>query len=526
MKRFLILILVVALLIPMTVAFAEDDSVEWDVLFVWSETNYAVLNGDTTQLEGLKEYIRRYKEAYGVDVKLNLNVVSTADVYTKFPLLVAGGEIGDMIWWNCDNTTYPGAPETLYDDGLCVDITDMLPEYAPKFMSIFEKVPDFYKAQYYTPKGRLALFGSPFDAMDLETGYVEQLAVTGPVVPTYMLEEAGMTKDDINTFDDLTELLRRMKENGVEIPFHGVFSSWMMDWYYGGFGTAQSWFMPNGGDEVEWGPMTPEWREAVELLHLWYSEGLLNPDFANYDFSTCVADFLQNKVGVLGMMIQIAPMYEETEGNGTITALHMPRTTERYENNILTGTMSGYGYQVKYYATFFSTNCNDLEEAIRFIDFRYDRDMSILANFGIEGISFEYDENGLPCYMEGYQNDTEKVARYNSEYLAGFYMNEKYQNNLKGEIYDETVFGEWSLPGMFDCNFPSLLISRTVEEEEIYNKYYLDFMYYMFECLYNFVINGVDDASYDEYVQNSYALGYEELKEVQQAAYDRLLTAR
>ncbi|MBR4234715.1 MAG: hypothetical protein IKR85_01480 [Clostridia bacterium] len=524
MKKLFVLLLVAALLLPCMSGLAEADKVvEWDVLMPWSETNYALLDGDITQNEVIKEYVRRYQETYGVEVKLNFNVLSTTEVYDKFPLLVAGGEIGDMIWWNCNNSTYPGAPDTLYDDGLCVDVTDMLPEYAPKFMAMLESTPDYYQAQYYTPKGRLALFGSEFDEMNPETGEVELLTMVGPVLPTYMLEESGMTKDDINTFDDLTELLRRLKDNGVEIPLHGIFDSWMMNWYYSGFGAAQSWYLPNGGDKVEWGPLTPEWREAVEQLHAWYEEGLFNRDFTNFTYALAASGALTNQIGVLGSDIRIADIYAAQNEGKTVTALHMPRTTERYNDDIVTGCMGGAGYVIKYYATFFSVNCNDLEEAIRFVDFRYDDEISLLALFGFEGVSFEYDEQGKPVYTAAFKADPSMDAKYTAEFLSGKYMTDKYRNAMKGEIYDETVFGEWSAPGMQDCFLPENLFSRTVEEQDIYNKYYLNFMYSMFEYLYKFIQEGITDDSWNEYVQTAKSLGYEELVEVQQAAYDRLI---
>lgn len=527
MKKFLVALLAIAMLLPCFAGFAEDEVVEWDVLMCWASGSYQQMDGDITKHEGIKEYIRRYKEAYGVDVKLNIEVLTTDEVYTKFPLRVAavanGGDdaLFDMIWWNCDNYTYPGAPETLYDDGLCIDVTDMLPEYAPKFMETLSVVPKWYSDKYYTPKGRLYLFGSRFDDMDMETGEVQQLTFVGPMTPTWMLEETGFTRDDINTWDDVTEYLFALKDLGVKYPVHGLFNLWMMEWYYQGFGTSQSFFMKDG--EVAWGPLTPEWREAVELLNYWYANGLFNPDFVTYGYNETITGFCINDIGFGGFDARLGPIYTGVPGNEKgVTTLHMPQTTERYLEGKSGTVLGGAGYNYKYYATFFTKNCNDLEEAIRFIDFRYDPEMALLAQFGIEGISFEYNEEGRPVRTAEYNNNPKIDAMYVAEFMSGFAMNETTQETLKGETYAESVFGEWSKPGSFDDRFPVEFINRTAEETEIYNKYYPDFSNYMFESLYDFIINGVTDEKWEAYYNTSVELGYNQLMEIQQAAYDRL----
>ncbi|MBR3928792.1 MAG: extracellular solute-binding protein [Clostridia bacterium] len=527
MKKFLVALLAIAMLLPCFAGFAEDEVVEWDVLLCWASGSYEQLDGDITKHEGIKEYIRRYKEAYGVDVKLNFEILSTNDVYTKFALRVAAAadknneDLFDMIWWNVDNYVYPGAPETLYDDGLVIDVTDMLPEYAPKFMETLNKCPKWYQDQYYTPKGRLFLFGSRFDDMDLETGAVEQYTLTGPLTPTWMLEATGFEKEDINTYEDLTEYLHALKDIGVKYPFHGLFNLWMMEWYYGGFGTGQNWYME--GDEVKWGPLTPEWREAVEQLHAWYADGLLNTDFVAYGYNETIAGFCSNEIGIGGFDARLGPIYSGIPGNGAVTALNMLQTTERYLDGKVSTHLGGTGYNYKYYATHFTRSCNDLEEAIRFVDFRYDADMALLAQFGMEGISFEFNEEGRPVRTEEYNNNPKIDAQYVAEFMSGFAMTETSRETLKEQTYQETVFGSWSQPENYSEVFPVQFIKRTAEETEIYNKYYPDFSNYMFECLYDFIINGVTDEGWETYYNTSVELGYNELMEIQQAAYDRFL---
>ena len=56
MKKLLALLIVATLILSCISGLAESKkTVEWDVLIPWSETNYALLDGDITQNEIIKE---------------------------------------------------------------------------------------------------------------------------------------------------------------------------------------------------------------------------------------------------------------------------------------------------------------------------------------------------------------------------------------------------------------------------------------------------------------------------------------
>ena len=54
-----------------------------------------------------------------------------------------------------------------------------------------------------------------------------------------------------------------------------------------------------------------------------------------------------------------------------------------------------------------TTACQYPEIAIQWMDYRYTEEGSTLANWGVEGVSFEYDENGNKQYTDLIVNNPE-----------------------------------------------------------------------------------------------------------------------
>ena len=69
-------------------------------------------------------------------------------------------------------------------------------------------------------------------------------------------------------------------------------------------------------------------------------------------------------------------------------------------------------------ATAIATNCEDVDTAVRFLDWLYSEEAITLFNFGIEGISFEYDENGNPQYTDDFLNGPDGMVENASRYTG------------------------------------------------------------------------------------------------------------
>ena len=74
--------------------------------------------------------------------------------------------------------------------------------------------------------------------------------------------------------------------------------------------------------------------------------------------------------------------------------------------------------------------------------------------------------------------------------------------------------------------YPSDYVSYTTEESEIIRRWSTDLNTYTEECTPKFITGIMNlEGDYDAYVERTLSFGYEELKEVYQAAYDRFISA-
>ena len=93
---------------------------------------------------GESPFAKKLTEETGIDVQFIHPPQGQAS--EKFNILIASGELPDIIEY--DWTRYPGGPEKAIDDGVIVDLTDKIKEYAPnlyKYLKEHEEVDKLVK---------------------------------------------------------------------------------------------------------------------------------------------------------------------------------------------------------------------------------------------------------------------------------------------------------------------------------------------------------------------------------------------
>ncbi len=110
---------------------------------------------------------------------------------------------------NFDNI-YPGGANMAIEDGVILDITELVEQYAPNFMAMINANEDL-KKDVYNDDGVLVGFGTVI-VNEARSGS----SMRGPMINAAYFEEAGL--DIPVTIDDWTEMLRAFKDRGVEYP--------------------------------------------------------------------------------------------------------------------------------------------------------------------------------------------------------------------------------------------------------------------------------------------------------------------
>ena len=530
-SKFLAMILAAALLISCisgayaagTTLFPCDEDGYPDLggvtLTIWCkmESSYADFidsNSDMTVVKNLAEKLN-----------VNLEFIQPAVGGEKegFSTMLNSGNYPDIIIDGYVASNYPGGLTMAYEDGFLVDITDKVTaETAPHFWALVMEN-DFYAKLAKDDTGRLIGFGkrvsgcdemtAPYTAMVIRKDYLAQTGLDVPV-----------------TIDDWTEMLRAFKAIGVKYPLllntsghykNNMFSgAWNID--------AKNFYLTEDGS-IAYGPTSAEYKEYVKTLALWYSEGLINPDFgtdtqddnwtmlANGDGAACVSHSF--KYG--------ACFYEVVEKDNPemgCVAAQIPKLSEDDDLTHVLARSGGLGGGMN-----ITASCQNVDAAIAFIDALYIDEVNYSMQYGIEGLGYTLDENGYPVLTNAEYNSeaTEEEKRgvrltmlgTHEDYDADYIMTAKYCYGAQPEAlklysqcsYDRYINKDW--------------LSFTAEESEILSDVKTDVETYRDEMFMKFVTGVVDiDAEYDNYVQTITAMGLDQMQEVYEAAYARYLT--
>ena len=314
-----------------------------------------------------------------------------ADIMTQVNLMVASRDLPDIIV-GVDWKTVTGGAPLWEEDGVIIDLTDLIPEYMPNYYSAIQEVP------YWEPT--LSVDGKMYYISDIQHGVIYQ----GPNIRGDWLEAAGLEVP--STIDELYDVLVYFKENDMngngdandEWPMSGMtptavgWSPYNLMWAWG---VHYDFQLVDG--KVTHGMLLPEFEEAVTFLHKIYSEGLLDPDYATQDRTALDGKYMNNLVG-MEYGIQPSKMNNalnpDCNENG-FKAIGLP-------NLKLTADSPAYVFDQVYITLFtgakaaITGSCAEPEKVLTWIDYIFGDEGSLLFNYGLEHLSFEYDANGEP----------------------------------------------------------------------------------------------------------------------------------
>jgi putative aldouronate transport system substrate-binding protein len=343
-----------------------------------------------------------YNETPGVkawikQTGVNVEFIEPADA-TAFLLYLAGGNPPDLIM--SGKNFYPGGIPKLHDDGLAIDLTNYLPTYAPNYWKLINSRKEYLNAireidgKHYTYAGRLVREDNEtrsWAGLVIRKEHLDKLNIQMPETPT-----------------ELYNYLKRLKnELNIEIPFmsdkarfnylfdHGTISS--------GFGLPKSTIYQENG-KIHHGSYEQSYKAYLTFLHQLYTEKLLDNNFAVTDEPTAHAAILSGRSGVLmtatsriGNLTTAAKSDDFTlMGIPSLTTAKGVKPLHSLKDPLVTDS----------YWTFFTEKCKQVENALRFLDYVYTEEGNILANFGEEGVTFNY-VNGQPVFND-YMNKNPK----------------------------------------------------------------------------------------------------------------------
>ena len=457
---------------------------------------------------------QEYSKRTGVNFEFQN--ISAMNIGEQYNLMFASGDYPDIM--HSGLSYYSSGADAAVDDGVILDLAPYLEEYAPNYLYWVDKVGGF--ANITTDEGYRPGFVHILDTPSITR--------SGPVTRGDWMEALNI--DTPSTIDELHDMLLAMyREYGAQCEFDASASA-----FSGAWGTnltistfpSVSYPIYQVDGQVVYGPVTDEAKDYLQTMKSWLDEGILYKDFAtrtsNFgtisDFAAGVFSYYNGDTDALAT----AGSYF-TDPNATIVALPY---AVRQEGDVIpfdgyhtsTSTLTGQG-------TFsITSSCPDVELAVSVLDWRYSEEGSFLFNYGIEGISFEYDANGEPQYTDLIVKNENGLS---ATWLAAVYMDEygyveKYtkfdsqmtQQQLEArEIWSDHVESLYDLPKA---------LTLTAEESELFSKNMADIASYTSESILKMLTGEMDiDQDYGTFVDTIYSMGLQDCIDCYQAALTR-----
>lgn len=476
--------------------------------FVADDSNAAIMTTDWNDNEFYQEMERR------TGVHLEFEMVSSADYQTNFNLMIASGNLADMIYVGA--SYYAEGVDAAIDDGYFLDLTDLVDEYMPNYEKV--RTSDVqYELLSTTDSGRL---GAVYELRQSKQG-----PWLGLWIRQDWLDDLGL--DTPVTFDDYHEVLTAFKnEKGATAPLILNFSGSDGEFgtMSGGLNVLNSWQLDETG-KVNFGPYMDAWKEYVTIMHQWYTEGLIDPDFMATDERTAdMAKVVTGASGLFAALYTMPSVYEAAseDPNMNLAPVNPPVMNEGDEGHIRLRDSYTSGN------TAISADSENWEVALRWLDYLYTDEGALLANYGVEGDTFEFDENGEPVFTDKILNNengwtmTQTVASYLCP-SAGIANWSDWTRELAGvPEKDQACYDVWS-EFSDDWRLPSS-VTLTQDESTERAALYADISTIVKEQTAQFISGALDiEENWDAYISALEASGMERAIEITQAAYDRYL---
>ena len=464
---------------------------------------------------------KKIEEITGVDIEFQIVNMESFD--TNFQLMIASGDITDMVAGASQQYT---STTQMMEDGVAIDLMEY-EEYLPNFWNALNYY-DEYKTIAITQDGQMP------EVICIADDYKVQ---SGMQIRKDWLDKLNL--DVPETVDELHEaLLGFVNECGADRALLLTGSTQLTGaGIVGGFGTigydgdTVNMYVKDG--EVRNGFLDDSYKDYMETMAQWYSEGIIAQDFAtesNDPFTSNADRYISGgNAGVWSSMSDNMDSNmltgKDSDPNYEIAPMAQPML-EAGEIFHFGDSRIGANAMGKSIAV--SDCCEDVELACKWMDYFFTDEGIKYANYGLEGVSWNYNEDGEPeldldALTDGFPMISFGMTYYTLACVAtlqdfdrqfGAYSD---LNLAAMDLWTETSDDLYTLPTQ---------VELTSEESDEFGGIWSDLSTYANTEVFKFVMGEYDfDSDWDNFIDQLKDMGLEDGVAIYQDAYDRYCEA-
>lgn len=476
------------------------------------EITWGMVEEDEDLLNQLKG-IEKIEDATGVDITFQRLSEE------EYNYMMASGKYPDVLI----SYLYNGEVLDLYNEGIAMEVTDLVEEHSVYLKQIYEQNADIYE-EVQTNDGKLIYFPSLNPMQSAEDFY--RVAYSGLIIRQDWLDKLGL--DVPETIDDWYEVLTAFKTkdpngNGIadEIPFDDsrlyVFSS--------AYGVLSGVYINTDG-EVVYNYMEDGYKEYLMTMKKWYEEGLIGKSAVTGSAKWSEANIINNIAGSFygldNAWRYYLPSLQSVDENAQLTAVGI---TKAVDGKSYASAMN-LKTHVRNRVTIMTKNCKNPEAVMKVIDYMYSQEGSDLLTWGIEGETYATGENGEKYFLP------EALKSREEGYLELYYTAIAHVAFPKydGEVAVLATYPEEQLTAEMtwaDCDTsliypPNILF--TSEDRKKVNGIIANIEQYASEKQMAYITGEESFDTYDEFQQTLIEMGIQEVIDIYKKNYEIYMT--
>lgn len=452
-------------------------------------------------------------------VKVNFQHPPQGQDREQFNLMISSsGELPDLIetnWFN--NGSYPGGAQKALNDKVIIPLNDLIKKHAPNLNKMLEEDKELAKMLQTDDK---KYFVFPMIRNSFSQVY------RGPMIRKDWLDELGLK--DPTTISEWETVLRAFKEKrGATAPLSIVYSNSggmdIHDAFIGAFKTSGGFYVNDEG-KVKYGPADKSYKDALSLFRRWYSEGLLDKDFAVTDVKANNNKILSGQSGSTvyllsgGIQSYLDAMLPKDPKFNMVGAPYP--TLNKGE----TPFIGQYDFKVEpARGVAISGKMKNPELAVQWLDYAYSKEGNELFNFGLPNESY-VNNNGAISFTEKVTKDpkytTVQVLSQYTRQNGPFMIDERYTKLIMKYPQQDEAVKLWSATDAKKHTLPPFITPTDAESKEL-AKLTTALKSYKEEMQFKFIMGKEPIENYDKFVAQMDQLGLQKVLEIYQAALDR-----